>query len=382
MALSAPYVRPRTAPDHPSNGIRNCVWLAIETEDGRTGWGEAYCGCYATEVTLAALRRLTAHLAGGGMTDVPAALDEVRYRNRYWAMRGIGAQASSAVEGALYDLAAQEAGVPLWKLLGGGEPRPVMPYASAGEGRFTPEEVFEDAAYFAAAGYRAYKMRCGGYRLDPPSPAQLGRDAERVAAAREALGPERLLFVDVAMPQRPTPWPRDHVAAYLEMLARYAVRFLEEPALTYDVAGYRELQSMGLVPVAGGESFSCPEEFEPFFEAGAYGVAQPDAAVVGGPASCAAVARRAAGCGIPVALHSWPAAAGIAQNLHAGWASENILAIEWPQASHALASEPLDPIYRWQDGWLLPSEEPGMGLRIPPEFLERYAYQPGQERDY
>ena len=58
-----------------------------------------------------------------------------------------------------------------------------------------------------------------------------------------------------------------------------------EPAMTYDLEGYRQLQQLRLAPTAGGESFTCPEEFDPFLQSGAYGVAQPDAAVVGGRAA-------------------------------------------------------------------------------------------------
>ena len=129
----------------------------------------------------------------------------------------------------------------------------------------------------------------------------------------------------------------------------YAVRSIEEPAMTYDVNRYRELQAMGRIPIAGGESFSCPEEFEPFFESSALGVAQPDAAVVGGPASCVEVCRRAHGHGIAICLHCWSAGVGIAQNLHAACAAQGgVLAMEGPQAEHALATEPIASMWRFE----------------------------------
>src|SRR5689334_3522509 len=64
IALTAPFTHPRSAPDDPDNGVRNCVWLCIETDEGVRGWGEVYAGCYATEVALAALRRLIRCLPG------------------------------------------------------------------------------------------------------------------------------------------------------------------------------------------------------------------------------------------------------------------------------------------------------------------------------
>lgn len=355
--------------------------MRITTDEGFTGWGESYSGCYATEVTQAALIRLSAGLVGQNVLDYDGLLANMRFKNRYWAMRGLGAQATSAIEGAVLDLAAQALGQPLWKLLGAAKPEPIVLYASAGENVSCPEDILTEARFYASQGYRAYKLRCGGARYTDSS-NRLALDIERVAAAREGLGSEGMLFVDVAVPQRPVAWERGRAEAYVEALRRFDVSFLEEPAMTYDVVRYRELQALHLIPTAGGESFCCPEEFEPFFEAGAYGVAQPDAAVVGGPQSCLRVCQRAQALGVPVSLHAWSAGVGLAQNLHAGWAANGILAMEWPQAVHPLASRPIEGLLEFRNGYAVPCEKPGLGVAIPEAMLSEYAYQSGCDRDF
>jgi D-arabinonate dehydratase/D-galactarolactone cycloisomerase len=137
-----------------------------------------------------------------------------------------------------------------------------------------------------------------------------------------------------------------------------------------------------LIPIAGGESFTDREEFAPFFRAGALGIAQPDAAVVGGPVSCTTVCREAAACGIPVCLHAWSAGVGIAQNLHAAWAAPNALAIEWPVSQHAPQTEPLAGLVRFEDGYLVPSSSAGLGANVSDELLRGHAYESGRERDF
>ncbi len=313
--------------------------------------------------------------------EVTAVLREMRFWNRYWAMRGIGAQTTSAVEAALWDIVGQVKGQPLWQLLGDGKPHPVLLYASDGDNRLPSQEIFEEAQFYLSRGYRAYKMRCGGdpYETDPD---RLDLDIERVAAAREGLGYDRLLFVDVSVPQRSQPWERGRAEAYMEALHRYDVRFIEEPAMTYDLGRYRELQRLSLIPIAGGESFCCPEEFEPFLDAGAYGIAQPDAAVVGGPASCVDVCNRARQLGIAVCLHTWCAGVGIAQNLHVACGIEGVLAMEGPQMIHGPATEPLENIWHFDDGYLAPPTQSGLGVGITGELLNKYPYQPGKELDY
>jgi L-alanine-DL-glutamate epimerase-like enolase superfamily enzyme len=381
IPLTAPYRRADTPPDHPSNGTRNCVFVRLTADDGRIGWGEAYSGCYATEVTVAALRRLERALLNGPTDDPVETMRRVRFQNRYWAMRGIGAGAISAIESAVYDLHAQSLGQPLWKVIGDGTARPVMAYASAGDNSFSPDEIFAQVRRLRELGFRAYKIRAGG-NLRDGSADRLALDVQRVAAAREALGQEGRLFVDVGVPQRPVTWSLQRAEEYIRALEPYDIGFFEEPAMTYDIDGYAALQKLALIPIAGGESFTDPEEFLPFFRASALGVAQPDAAVVGGPVSCAGVCREAAACGIPVCLHAWSAGVGIAQNLHAAWAATNALAIEWPVSEHAPQTEPLRPLVQLEDGYLHPSTAPGLGVAVSAELLRRYPYESNRERDF
>ncbi|MEO7653819.1 MAG: enolase C-terminal domain-like protein, partial [Bryobacteraceae bacterium] len=135
-------------------------------------------------------------------------------------------------------------------------------------------------------------------------------------------------------------------------------------------------------PIAGGESFCSPDEFEPFFEAGAYGVVQPDAAVVGGPASCVEVCRRARHFGVPISIHAWSAGVGLAQNLHAAWSAEGVTAIEWPQSSHEPATEPIRQIVDFRDGHLHPPSCPGLGVNVSRTLIGKFPFVPGSERDY
>lgn len=386
VALTAPYVLPPQLSTPPgynaATEVRNCAWARIETNDGLVGWGEAYSGCYATEVTLAAIRRLAPALLSQDASDPTAALAHMRFWNRYWSMRGIGAQSTSALEAAVWDIVGQAEGKPLWQLLGDGTPRPVLLYASHGANWSSPQELYDEVQWFNSQGYRAYKMRCGEDPGDEYNPDRIKLDVERMAAVREALGPDRLLFVDAGVPQIPRTWERGRAEAYLQAFQPFNVRFFEEPALTYDLKYYQELQALGLIPIAGGESFCAPDEFELFFEAKAYGVAQPDAAVVGGPASCVEVCKSARTHDISVCMHTWCAGVGIAQNLHAACAVEGVIAMEGPQMIHAPATEPLREIWNFKDGYILTPEKPGLGVAITEELLNTYTYQPASERYY
>ena len=295
----------------------------------------------------------------------------VRARNRYWAMRGIGAQSTSALEAALWDIVGQSRSQPVWQLLGDGQPRPVLIYASAGDNSLSPAAIQEEARRYARAGYRAYKLRCGGHWGEDDD--RLALDAERVAAARAGLGGDRLLFVDVSVPQREEPWPPGPAEAYMEALApRCAVH-----RRTGDDLRRREVSGIAAAwphPHRRRRVVDLPRGVRTLLQAGALGVAQPDAAVVGGPASCVEVLIRARALGIPACLHCFSAGVGIAQNLHAAAAVDDVLALEGPMSAHAPASEPLRPIWRLVDGYLLPPASPGLGVSITDDLLAACGY--------
>ena len=97
--------------------------------------------------------------------------------------------ASGMVDMALWDLAAQRAGAPLWQLLGGRH-RQVETYNTDGGWlNFTVDELIDDTLAMVDGGWRSVKMKVGG-----PDPRV---DIERVRRVREALPDDVSLMVDV-----------------------------------------------------------------------------------------------------------------------------------------------------------------------------------------
>jgi L-alanine-DL-glutamate epimerase-like enolase superfamily enzyme len=61
---------------------------------------------------------------------------------------------------------------------------------------------------------------------------------------------------------------------------------------------------------------------------------------------------------------------------------DGLLAMEFPQYVNPLATEPLESIWNFNDGYLTPPHEPGLGVKISDDLLRTYEYTSDSERDY
>lgn len=169
-------------------------WLfcRIETDDGVVGWGEPVVEGRA-EVVRSAVEVLAEYLVG---QDPLRIQDHWQVLSKGGFYRG-GPVLSSAVAGidqALWDIAGRTLGVPVHTLLGGPVRDSVRVYAWVGGDE--PDRLKEEVTAQVEAGFTAVKMNAAGRTPPIGSPAETAAVVERVAAAREALGPHRDVAVD------------------------------------------------------------------------------------------------------------------------------------------------------------------------------------------
>ena len=144
-----------------------------------------------------------------------------RHWQRMWHAHhyaGRGAPLSfaiAAVDTALWDLRGRQLGEPLWRLLGGHEPR-IKAYAGNIDLNFQLEKLLEGASNSVASGHRSVKMRLGR-----PS---LREDVSRVAAMRDHLEPDIELMADAN-----EAWRVDQAVRALNELQPFDLIWLEEP---------------------------------------------------------------------------------------------------------------------------------------------------------
>jgi len=291
---------------------RACVLFELRGADGLVGYGEAapWPG-FATETaeqSLAILRAAAASFGGveiePGQGDLPLA-----------AQLATAPASRAAVHGALWDLAARQAGRSLARFLSvrigpwrGTVLRsvPVGALLVASD----PDELREEAARVRAAGYRAAKLKLGA--------ATLVEDVARSRAAREGLGAETRLRGDAN-----GAWDTRQARAALDALGEFDFEYVEQPLHADDIDGLAELRRRAPVRIAADESVATEQGALRLLAAGAVDVVVLKPAILGGPARALEIAEQASRAGVGVVFsHTFESAVGARHALHcaAAWA--------------------------------------------------------------
>ena len=262
-----------------------------------------------------------------------------------------------ALDTALWDIKAQAAGQPLWRLLGGRDRR-VPAYASGLDIALTDEELAATYQVYAAHGLRAAKVK-GGLDIE--------RDRERLCLVRDVLteaahGRRPGLMLDVN-----EAWTRKQAVRHVGELERTLdLIWIEEPVRRWDAEGLAVVTRSVRASVATGENLSGLEQYRPLIAAGAVDVVQ--AAAVGGVTHFLRVCALAHAFDLPVS----PVGNSPIGLLHAVASVPNHLTSELQDLIPPIGVS-LD--LHVDDGAFLLGDSPGLGIRVDEQAILAMAQQ-------
>jgi len=213
----------------------NNVLIKIETNEGIDGWGEgapfhALVG-ETQEITFAAAKEFRPLLTGRN----PLAIDAIVHLMD--AHLPHNTTLKSAIDMALYDIAAKVAGLPLYAFLGG-EKRKMETDMTVGI--FTPEEAAEKALAIKKMGFNMIKVKLGLNAKD---------DYMRLKNIREAVGEEAALRIDANQG-----WDRMTAKRNLDSYVDFNIEFCEQPCRAHDIDGMKYVSHNTTIPVMADES--------------------------------------------------------------------------------------------------------------------------------
>ncbi|GLW73483.1 mandelate racemase [Kitasatospora phosalacinea] len=255
---------------------------------------------------------------GRDALDTAGAHEAMRRALRNAGRPGLGTYALSAVDLALWDLAARLLDVPLVGLLGG-RPRPVAVYGSGGFTTY-PDRVLERQlrGWVEEQGIPRVKIKIGESWGGRPE-----RDLERIAVARAAIGPDAALYVDAN-----GAFTAKRAIRLAAAFADDGVTWFEEPVPSDDPAALAAVRAAVAPDVAAGEYGDDARYFARL--APAVDCLQADATRCGGPTGFLRAAAVAEASGVQLSGHCSPhahahaAAARAATVRHLEWFHDHV----------------------------------------------------------
>lgn len=271
-------------PDFELNTVR------LKDDDGFEGMGYTFTAGHNGAAIAATLKSELAQLICNKDADPIEALWQAMWWTTHYGGRGgPTVLAISAVDIALWDLKAKRAGMPLWKLLGGFDPK--VPCYAGGIDLLLPlNDLIAQTNANVAKGFRAIKMKVGRDKLS--------EDTARVKAMREHLGEGFPLMVDANMR-----WTADEAIRAARAFQPYDLTWFEEPLIPEDYEGHARVAREGGIPIASGENLRSLWDFKQLISCGGASFPEPDVTNCGGVTAFMKIARLAEAFNLPVTSH-------------------------------------------------------------------------------
>jgi L-alanine-DL-glutamate epimerase-like enolase superfamily enzyme len=271
----------------------------------------------------------------------------------------------SGIDMALWDLLGKRLSEPAYRLLGYQAAHPKMPYSSMLFGG-TPGETYGKGRRARGNGFRAAKFGWG-----PIGSGSVEADVEQFRAAREGLGEDGILLVDVG-----TVWRDDVGAASKRVNALQDVRatWLEEPFVSGALEAYKQLSlRTGPVKLAGGEGCHNFHMARQMIDYAGIGYVQIDAGRIGGISVAKRVADYAHTRGVTYVNHTFTSHLQLSASLQPFAGLPGDVLAEYPVEPKSLATDlTTNHIERDRDGFIHVPDAPGLGMTVNVARLKDY----------
>ncbi|MBV9539265.1 MAG: mandelate racemase/muconate lactonizing enzyme family protein [Acidisphaera sp.] len=368
------------------------VVLAVDTDDGLTGWGECYN--HGPDKALPPLLEyLAGFIAGHDPRRIEFLVQMLLQQSRF-PPGALGLAAISAIDHCLWDISAKALGVPVYQLLGGHARDRVRVYAGVYTAPDPAQARDQMDALRANWGFTAFKL--SPYRIDMHANRWgevVRTSAEYFRALRETVDSS----YEIAFDAHAKIFEPQQAAQLGNALAPYDPLFFEEPIRPENVEAWGELHRALTCTLATGESLYSRFEFLRLLQVRGCDIIQPDVCVVGGLLEMRKIAAIAEAHYVTVAPHNPMGPLATAVNVHFSAAQPNFRILEYRlpvgpgyrfeagdgAASRAVAGDAdgatryvRDP-YLPADGYLaLRPDRPGWGVEMDEDYLgtDRYVH--------
>jgi len=366
----------------PGFGGRYFIFVKLVSNDNIVGYGEAYAAAIGPEAMVTVIKDLFArHVEGTS----PFSIEKLyrRFHSSGFSQRPdptiMGA--FSAIEIACWDIIGKSLNRPVYDLLGGQVHERIRSYTylypdqtqDPAEFYNSPELSAMRAVEYVEQGFTAIKFDpAGAYTIyDPHQPALA--DLERVEnfcrEIRAAIGTRADILFGTHGQFTPSGAIR-----LAERLQAYEPLWFEEPVPPEMPEQMAHVAASCKIPIATGERLTTKYEFARVLSCGAASILQPALGRVGGLLEAKKIAGMAEAFYAQIAPHLYCGPIEAAANIQLAACSPNFLLLESIQTFGGFHAELLEVPIHWQEGYIIPSKEPGLGVILNEEIARANPY--------
>ncbi len=348
----------------------SCVVVRVDTDTGLTG-----CGFTAiTEEEVVAC--IVNEVAGPALIGLDPCRTEHIWERLYWLLTprgqsGYASHAIAALDGAMWDLKAQAAGEPLWRLLGGARDS-VPVYATFGFGFLDRDALAGAARHWVSEGFTHLKMTVGQHglaRRDEPRSLRsvIAEDLQRIRVVRDAVGDAIDISIDANCSLDTL-----HATELAQGARALGVTLFEEPVTHNDIGALREIRTRSGIGLAAGQNEGLASRFADFLRERVLDVLQPNVCISGGFTQCLRIAGMAQAHNVAIGNGgTWPFHN---MHLHGGLAHGGF--VEYHHVAVLLSQQLFPHLPVPVGGRLVLPTTPGLGFTPDWDAIARLAREP------
>jgi len=371
-----------TAPPDPGLGGRYWIFVKVTTACGITGWGEVYAAAVGPEAMRAVIRDVFArHIVGESPENI-----ELMFRRVYSS--GFTQRpdptvmgAFSGIEMACWDILGKARERPVWAMLGGMMNERIraysylypLPHHKLPDFWVSPDMAAEAALGWVEKGFTAVKFDpAGPYTIrggHQPALTDIETSVAFCKAIRAAVGTRAdLLFGTHGQ------FTTGGAIRLAQAIEPYQPLWFEEPVPPDNLLEFREVARASSIPVATGERMTTQAEFATVLRTGGARILQPALGRVGGIWAARKLAALAESFNAEMAPHLYAGPIEWAANVQLASSIPNLLIAETIQTGGAFHRALIGDTIRFDDGFLIPPETPGLGIEMDEALARAHPY--------
>jgi len=350
-------------------GHRNFLFVVVDTDEGIYGVGEA--GITGRELAvMGAIDHFKPLLIGENPFRIEHIWQKL-FRGGFFPAQRILTSAISAIDIALWDIKGKALEVPVYELLGGQVRDKVICYPHNVSHAMEVEPLVQSCLQTTAEGWKFVRwgLPQAAEGILEPRQAVLA-SIKQFQAVREAVGDEIELTFDVH-----TRLDLPDALWLCQAVEPFRPFFIEDPLRSENPDSFKTLRPRTTVPLAAGEQFSSKWEFRQLIEEEWIDYARIDLCIVGGFSEAKKIAGWCETHYIKLAVHNPLGPISSAACLQLNLACPNFGVQEQPRRTGTVLTDVVPVQPEWADGYLLPSDRPGLGIEFDREAAKKHPFQ-------